>query len=71
MISKKVQGQLCNIQVFCNAKVCNRAQKNKHKSSEGVSLHHTHRELTLNVSRWAHFEDTQLPHSELTRRLTL
>ena len=28
--------------------------------SEGVSSHHTHRELTWIISRWAHFEDTQL-----------
>ena len=27
--------------------------------SEDVSKHHTHRELTLNMSRWAHFEDSQ------------
>ena len=35
--------------------------------SEGVSLHHTHIDLTLNISRWAHFEATQLVHSEGTR----
>ena len=33
--------------------------------SEGVSWHHTHTELTRIISQWAHFEDTQLAHSEL------
>ena len=35
--------------------------------SEGVSEHHSHRELTWIISWWDHFEDTQLAHSELTR----
>ena len=37
------------------------------KPSESVSEHHTHRELTLNISRWVHFEDIQLAHNEFTR----
>ena len=47
--------------------VANTQTSNPVWCSEGVSWHHTHRELTWIIPRWANFEDTQFAHRKLTR----